>query len=242
MIVKTEALVIRVVKYADSKVIVDMFTRSEGRLSFAVKLSAGAKGKFRRQMFQPLTLLYLEADVNERVQLHRLREVAVAHPYSSLSLDADKLSIAIFVSEFLYFALREETSNSQLYDFVADSLMWLDEAHSSYANFHLVFLIRISRFLGFYPNVEDYHQSDWFDLRNATFVPSCPNHNEWINPEEARRIQTIMRMNYNNSHLFKMSRHDRQRLLEVLLTFYRIHIPNFPELKSLDVLTTIYSS
>lgn len=241
MIVKTEALVIRTVKYADNKMIVDMFTRSEGRLSFAVKTSAAAKGKFRRQIFQPLTLLYIEAEVNERQQLHRLREATVSHPYKTLTYDADKLSITIFASEFLYFVLRDEVSNPSLFDFVADSLKWLDEARSQYANFHLVFLIRISRFLGFYPNVTDYHEGDWFDLRNASFVSSSPNHNDCVDQEESRHIQTIMRMNYNNIHLFKMSRHDRQRLLEVLVHFYQIHIPNFPEMKSLEVLSTIYN-
>lgn len=241
MIVKTEALVIRTVKYADNKIIVDMFTRDEGNLSFVVKIASSAKAKMHRQLFQPLTLLYIEADVNERQQLHRLREVMIAHPYSSLTLNMDKLSIGVFVSEFLYFALRNEVRNPLLFDFAADSLMWLDEANSSFVNFHIVFLIRISRFLGFYPNIDDYHSGDWFDLRNASFVSSCPNHNEWVAPEESRRIQTIMRMNYNNAHLFKMGRHDRQRLLDILVSFYRIHIPNFPELKSLDVLTTIYN-
>lgn len=242
MIVKTEALIIRTVKYADNKIIVDMFTRNEGRLSFAVKLANGVKAKMRRQLFQPLTLLYIEADVNERQQLHKLREATILHPYSSLTFDADKLSISIFASEFLYYALREESPNPRLFEFIADSLMWLDEAKSSFANFHLVFLIRISRFLGFFPNVADYRPGDWFDLRNACFVSSSPNHKDWVAPEESRRIQTIMRMNYNNIHLFKMSRHDRQRLLEVLIHFYQIHIPNFPAMKSLDVLTTIYDA
>lgn len=240
MIVKTEALIIRTVKYADNKIIVDMFTRDQGKLSFAVKLANSAKAKMRRQLFQPLTLLYIEADINERQQLHKLREATILHPYSSLTLNMDKLSIGIFVSEFLYYALREESVNPQLFEFIADSLMWLDETTSSFANFHLVFLIRISRFLGFYPNVSDYRKGYWFDLRNACFVASQPNHHEYLAPDEARPVQTIMRMNYANSHLFKMNRRERKRLLEVIIDFYRIHIPSFPELKSLDILTDIY--
>lgn len=240
MIVKTEALVIRTVKYADNKVIVDMFTRDEGKLSFAVKLSNSSKSKMRRQLFQPLTLLYIEADVSERQQLHKLREANILHPYSTLALNMDKLAIGIFVSEFLYYALREETANPQLFEFIADSLMWLDETRASFANFHLVFLIRISRFLGFFPNVNDYNAGCWFDLRNACFVPTQPSHHECLTPDEARRVQTIMRMNYANSHLFKMNRHERKRLLEVIVDFYRIHIPSFPEMKSLDILADIY--
>lgn len=240
MIVKTDALVLRTVKYADSKIIVDMFTRDEGVLSFAVKIANSKKGKYKRQLFQPLTLLYIEADINPRQQLHHLHEATISHPYSTLTLDMDKLSIAIFISEFIYHALRQEIRNPLLFDFVADSLMWLDAAQRSYANFHLVFLIRVSRFLGFYPNVTDYTPGDWFDLRNACFSSVQPSHNDRLTPEEAQRIQTIMRINYANSHLFRMTRHDRQRLLEVLIDFYRIHIPNFPELKSLDILSTIY--
>lgn len=240
MIVKTEAIVIRTVKYADSKVIVDMFSRDEGYLSFSVKFANSSKGRLHRQFFQPLTLLYIEADVNERQQLHKLREATIAHPYRTLTLDMDKLSISIFISEFLYYTLRGETCNPRLFEFVSDSLVWLDTATSSVYNFHLVFLIKTSLFLGFYPNVSDYNSGDWFDLRNACFVSTKPNHKEYLIPDEACRIQTIMRMNYANGHLFKMSRHDRKRLLEVILDFYRIHIPNFQKMKSLDIISDIY--
>lgn len=51
-----------------------------------------------------------------------------------------------------------------------------------------------------------------------------------------------MRMDYPTMHLFHMSHTDRNRLLEVALVYYRLHLPDFPDLRSLSVLQELYSS
>jgi DNA repair protein RecO (recombination protein O) len=50
----------------------------------------------------------------------------------------------------------------------------------------------------------------------------------------------MMRMDYSTMHLFKMSHEERNRLLEVSLTYYRLHLPDFPEMKSVGVLQELY--
>ena len=62
----------------------------------------------------------------------------------------------MFLAEFLYRALKEEAPNEPLFAYLQHSIRWLDECEGrSFANFHLVFLMRLSRFLGLYPNVDD---------------------------------------------------------------------------------------
>ena len=111
---------------------------------------------------------------------------------------------------------------------------------TSFANFHLVFLMRLSRFLGLYPNVEEYSSSDYFDLLNACFVSSQPYHGMFVRPEEASHIRTLMRMNYETMHLFAMNRMERNRCLDIINEYYRLHLPDFPELKSLPVLQELF--
>ena len=229
-------------KYGETRLIVDMFTRSYGRLSFIVSLPKSAKGKMKKQFFQPLTLLEIETDVRPRLQLQKLSDARLLHPFSTIPFDQHKLSIALFIAEFLYYALRSEQQNALLFDYVTDSIQWLDGQDSRFANFHLVFLMRLSRFLGFYPNLDDYSAGDYFDLRESVFLSAPPVHRDFLYPQEAEKVQLMMRMDFATMHLFQMSHTERNRLLEVALSYYRLHIPDFPELKSLSVLQELYES
>ena len=105
MLTKTTAIVLHNIKYGDSKMIVDMFTRAHGRMSFLVPMPKSAKSKIRKQLFQPLSLLSLEYDYRPKVQLQKLREASMQHPYSSLPFDIDKLTVGMFLAEFLYHSL-----------------------------------------------------------------------------------------------------------------------------------------
>ena len=240
MEVKTEAVVLRSFKYGDNKLIVDLFTRSDGRVSFVVPLPKSGKGKIKKQFFQPLSQLTVEYDLRPRVQLQRLKEAGLAYPYVSIPFDMVKLSVSLFLSEFLCYALRGEQRNELLYRYIVDSLQWLDECREGMANFHLVFLMRLTRFLGFYPNLDDYEEGSCFDLRGSCFCPHPPLHRDFLAPDEARKISLMMRMNYQTMHLFRISRQERNRLLEVAVRYYAIHIPDFPELKSLEVLKSMF--
>lgn len=195
----------------------------------------------RKQLFQPLTLLDIEWDMRPMVQLQKLKYVGLCYPYSSVPFDASKLSITLFLAEFLYYALRREQQNVLLFDYIADSLKWLDGCGDSFANFHLVFMIRLSRFIGFFPNTEGYCKGDFFDMRAATFSSVAPIHSEFLRPEDAGRINTLMRMNYDTMHLFRMSRNERNRIVDVLVAYYRIHVPDFPELRSLQVMKELWN-
>ena len=240
MLTKTQAVVLHSLKYGETRMIVDMFTRSHGRTSFIVSIPKSAKSKVKKQFFQPLTVLEIETDVRPNVQLQKLNNVRLACPFASIPFEPNKLSISLFVTEFLYYALRSEQQNVLLFDYLINSIQWLDSQKGTFANFHLVFLMRLSRFLGFYPNLDDYRAGDYFDLRESVFLSSPPVHRDFLFPEEAEKVQLMMRMDYPTMHLFRMSHQERNRLLEVSLTYYRLHLPDFPEMKSVSVLQELY--
>lgn len=240
MLTKTDAIVLRAFKYGESRMIVDMYTRDHGRLSFGVPLPKSSKGRLKKQLFQPLTLLSIEVDVRQNQQLQKLAGATVRTPLPSLQTDPVKLSVTLFLNEFLYHALKGEQQNAPLFDYVVNSLQWLDSADEQTANFHLVFVMRLARFLGFYPNLDDYSPGDFFDLRASTFCRQQPLHRDVLQPQEAEKVQLMMRMDYATMHLFRLSRQDRGRLVEIALTYYKIHLPAFPELKSLGVLQEMW--
>lgn len=240
MLTKTQAIVLHSLKYGETRLIVDMFTRQFGRLSFIVSMPKTAKSKMKKQFFQPLSLLEIETDVRPKMQLQKLSDVRLASPFASIPFHPHKLSMALFLAEFLYYALRSEQRNELLYDYVESSILWLDGQEDRFANFHLVFLMRLSRFLGFYPNLDHYQTGDYFDLRESEFLSAPPLHRDFLYPEEADKVQLMMRMDYPTMHLFRMSHQERNRLLEVTLIYYRLHLPDFPEMKSISVLQELY--
>ena len=147
----------------------------------------------------------------------------------------------MFLAEFLTHATRDEHETDLLYQFVESSILWLDEVEQGFANFHLVFMIRLTRFIGFFPNAEDGEPQAYFDLLNGCFTPSPPPHAHFLMPAEAGKIGLLMRLSYKTMHLCAMSRMERNRCTEVILEFYRLHVPGFPEMKSLEVLRQLFA-
>ncbi len=239
LMVRTKAVVLRSVKYGEGALVVDMLTEQQGRVSFMVKVTKSSHGKMRRQFFMPLTLVEVDFDYRQRSSLQRIRDIRISQPLPSLGMDPVKISISLFMAEFLCHATRDEHLNEPLFQFVSFSLQWLDGVERGFANFHLVFMMRLSRFVGFFPNTDE-REGRYFDLLNACFTSSVPPHGHFLAPAEASKIGMLLRLSYQTMHLCAMSREERNRCTEVILEYYRLHVPGFPALKSLDVLRQLF--
>lgn len=238
---KTTGIVLRCLKYNDTSHIVNVYTELTGSASYIIKVSRARRTGVRSSFFHPLALVELETEGRNSAQLRKITEARLPYPLHSLPVNPFKASIALFLGEFLYYALREEGVNEPLFAYLLHSIRWFDGCKElSIANFHLVFLMRLSRFLGLYPNLEGFKQGCYFDLQNAQFVYFRPKHNQYLHPEESSLVVNLMRMNYETMHLFSFNRLQRVRCLEVLNDFYRIHIPGFPQLRSLEVLQELF--
>ncbi len=243
MLQKTLGIVLRTLKYNDTSFIADLYTEVVGRASFIVRIPRSRKTTVKSVLFQPLALVELEADFPPNANLYKIKEAKSFYPFSTIPYDPYKSAIALFLSEFLYYAVREEAENRPLFAYLQHSIIWLDECRDSYANFHLVFQMRLSRFLGLYPNLDNYHSGDYFDLQSACFTPMRPQfHSSYLLPEEAAQLTVLMRMNYDTMHLFSMHRTERVRCLTIMNEFYRFHLPGFPVLKSLEVLKELFDA
>lgn len=237
---KTTGIVLRSIKYNDSTYIVDIYTKQRGRTSFSVKVSRSRKGSIKPNLLQPLSMLEFEADFRPINNLHTIREAKFYYPFKSISGNPYKSAVGLYLAEILYYSLREETQNTTLFTYLTHSLQWLDESEDNISNFHLVFLIHLLRFLGLYPNTENYRKGDYFDLQNACFTPQPPFHPSFLNPEEASYLLYLMRINYKTMHLYSMTQRVRRRCLSVINEYYRLHLPEFPNLHSLEILSQLF--
>jgi len=230
----TRAIVLKYFRYGESSVIADLFTESDGHQSVIFSIGKSKSKRVQLQQLRPLSVVEAEYVPSSRGGLARLSSVSCALPQRSIPFVEAKLSMTLFLSEWLSKALRAEPANEPLFAYMLAGIEWLDNAESSYLSFHLVFLMRLTRFLGFYPNLTD--ESLYFDLRNACFSSVVPLHPYYLSADESAKVKLLMRMDYETMHLFKINKEERNRCVEVLLEYYRLHLPDFPELKSFEIL------
>lgn len=237
---KTQAIVLGTVPYADRQLIADLFTRESGRVSFLVKWSAGNKAKVKKQFFQPLSLLEIDYQHKPNKSLQRMSEVHILRPWLTINSDMHKIPLTFFSAEFLRHATKSEQFVQALFDFVVAACQWLDTSQRGWSNFHLIFAMRLSRFLGFFPNLEHYTPQSFFDLRAGAFTTYRPLHPDYLSVSESEALYQLMRFNFSTIHLLHLTRMQRNRIIDVILEFYRLHVPGFPSLKSLDILRALF--
>ncbi|MBO7067726.1 MAG: DNA repair protein RecO [Bacteroidaceae bacterium] len=244
MLERTTGIVLHHLKYNDDSIIVNIYTQLHGNVGFLIKVPRQKRSNVRTLLLRPLNILELDFDFRPNQTLQRINDLRLYISYDSLPYDHIKGTLALFLSEFLYHVLKHEMANPSLFQYLCNSLLWLDRSHNTQkglANFHLVFLTRLTRFLGFWPNVQGFVHGMVFDLREATMVNSLPAHGQYLNGEESAFLPLLLRINYATMHLLRFSRQQRTHVLDMLVDYYRMHIPEFPEMKSLDVLRTVFS-
>jgi len=239
MIVNTKGIVLKSIKYSESSVIVKIFTESFGLQSYIIKGVRSKKVKMKAALFQPLQLLNLSASHRENKNLNFINEAGVAHAYQSIPFDAAKLSVLLFLNEILIRSIKEETSNANLFDWLWKSLIWYDLTEPSSSDFHLIFLMQLTKFLGFYPK-NPISSSTYFDLLEGVFVNSEPPHPHYISGSFAEKFHHLNTVSFNQLHELSFSTRQRRKMLSTLITYYQLHLPGFGEVKSLLVLQQIF--
>lgn len=237
MLVKTKAIVLSALKYQEKSLIVKCFTQSEGLKSYFVPSAFSTKKSSQRiAYFQPLTILEIEANHKNKGSLEHFKEIKVAVPYQTINLDIFKTTIVIFLSEVLHHAIKEEEKNESLFTFLETALIWLD-THDEIANFHLILLLEVTKFLGFYP---DDSEADlpFFDIIEGNFTLHQGMNSFAQN--ESFLLKKLMELKFDSGQkLFTSS--ERQLLLKNLLDYYAIHLDGFRKPKSLEVLKEVFS-
>ncbi|MDO4929938.1 MAG: DNA repair protein RecO C-terminal domain-containing protein [Bacteroidales bacterium] len=242
MLVTTRGIVLHTFKYNDESLVAEVLTETEGVVSFMVHISHSPRAAVRYTLFRPLALLEFSWNVRPGGGIQRPKSVQVAMPLCSIPFDPYKTTMALFLAEFLRSAVKVETDAGPLFEYIFDSIVWLDTCREGYANFHLVFLLRLARFLGFEPNLENASPGAYFDLEASQFTFFLPTHRHYLPPVDAARLPLLMRMNFGTMHLFRFSGSERSRLLEYINIYYRLHLPDFPEMKSLAVLKELFDA
>lgn len=240
MQIKTQGVVLNSTKYNDKYSLVHIYTKHTGRMVYMVYRTKSRNKRVPANLFTPLNLLEIDAEHFANRDIHRIKEVHNLFPYSSIPGSIQKTSIQFFIAEFLSKVLKDATDTHLTFSFVSESMKVLELAQRSCANFHLVFMVRLMHFLGIYPHVESYAKGYSFDLMLGEFVCQKPLHPHYIPSTESHMVVYLHRMTFKNMHLFKLTRQQRQEITSGILDYYKIHIQDFPLLKSVEILPQLF--
>lgn len=238
MLVKTKAIVVSSLKYGEADLIVKCFTLSSGLKSYLLRnILKSKKGKLRASLFQPLTHLEIEANHKDKGTLERMREAKVSHHFKTLHTDVVKSSIVLFLSEVLRNSILEEEENVALFQFLENATLWLD-SNKENANFHLLFLLQLSKHLGFYPDTST-KDFPFFNLLDGTFETLELNA-YCYKDERISLLKTLLGTNFDALAQIKLNQNKRSAFLHMLLDYYELHLHGFKKPRSLAVLNTIF--
>lgn len=236
----TPGIVLDHVNYSETSIVVHIYTSLFGPQSYMVNGVRRSKNKGKAVFLQPLTLMQLEVTRHEKKEIHRIVDFKVIHPFKTIPFDQTKRAITFFITEVLSKALREEHPNEELFRFVFHSVRVLDEDVAGVTNFHLFFMFKLSRFLGFGASDQADGAYAVFDLKNSEFRETKPDHPYFIEGDTLKNWRKLSELEAGYLDRLKLSSLQRRELLNALVLYYELHILNFKTLKSIKVLHALF--
>ncbi|MDZ7879229.1 MAG: DNA repair protein RecO [Saprospiraceae bacterium] len=250
MVVKTRGIVLRAIKYSETSVIVDIFTEQFGLRSYIISGVRTSKSKVAAGLLQVMSLVDIVA-YEKAEKLNRLTEIRAAHVYTALPFDMTRMSVGLFMTEVAQRTIKGSEENRPLFNFLFDVFKFLDMTDGSVANLHLAFLVELSGYFGFRPEVneDEYYEEEelTLDLREGIFLPFYEDEEEGSEPLPQHflkaNLTTILReflkTPWHESANIKMNRDERRALITELLRFYQWHLEGFPDIQSFKILQEI---
>jgi DNA repair protein RecO (recombination protein O) len=241
MLIKTKAIVISTLKFQEKSLIVKCFTQSDGLKSYFVRDAFSSRkssriGGPKMAYFQPLSIIEIEAVHKNKGTLEHFKEIKIATPFRTIHADVIKSTIVLFLSEMLHHAIHEEEKNEPLFYFIESALEWLDN-HNETANFHLILLLEITKFLGFYPDVSEIDFT-FFEMNEGVFSPLHAISS--LSEHETQLFKKLLDLKFDNEQkTFHVI--ERQILLRIIIDYYSIHLDGFKKPKSVEVLKAVFA-
>ncbi len=236
MLKTVEGIITRTVKYGESSMILDILSGEDGIKSYIVGGIRSKGKKNRSALVSVLNLVKIEAYVKSDDKLSRIKEISFSHVYRSIPFDVVKSSIAMLLVEICRKAAKRSDDSRNVYNYIVKGLIHLDNTDEGLAHFHIKFLIGLAKHLGFEMTNNYSEQHHLFDLKEGSFSTTKGEHRLSLDAEHSRYIHQYLSM----GSLDGITRSGRKVILTTLIDYYRYHIDEFGELKSLDVILSLY--
>ncbi len=239
MLHKTRGIVFKVTDYGESSVIVQVYTEKFGMQSYIVNGAKKPRAKINRNMLQPLYLLDMVVYHKNNGTIQRIAELKNAPLLQTIPYDVIKSSLVLFLNEVLYKSVKQQQGDEHLFGFIFKAIELLDHLDTNLANFHLVFLMALSRHLGFYPDRNKPEGANYFDMNNGVFTRHKPESWQYLSPPHTQNFFLVLQYGFERMENISLKNSERRYLLTKLLDYYALHVDGFGNIRSQEVLEAV---
>ncbi|WP_126969774.1 DNA repair protein RecO [Gynurincola endophyticus] len=242
---KTKGIVLRSTKYGETSVITSIYTELFGVQSYLINgvRVEQKKASSKANLLQPAAILDLVVYHQEQKNLQRVKDLKWDHLYQNIYFNIIKNAAALFAIELLQKTLKQPEANPELFYFIENSFISLDEGDEWItANFPIFFALHLMHHYGFSLLHQEGNPQQYFDLAEAQFVEEHPIHPQFIAPPITQYLLQILDTDaVEKIGAVKMSKEVRGYLLQSIQQFYQIHFSDFGTLKTLPILKEVLS-
>ena len=219
MLHKTRGVVLKTTSYSESSVVVQVFTEKFGLQSYLINGVKKPKSKIKLNMLQPLHLLEMVVYHKASGSLQRISEIRNQPVLQFIPYDIIKSSIALFINEVLYKSLKLHFEDEPLFNFIFKGVELLDKSQEGLGNFHICFLLRLSKYLGFYPDRTLEKEARFFDLKEGVYTLHQPLHLFIIDESLIKDFRSLISSSFENLAQLSISSSNRRSLLSKILDY-----------------------
>jgi len=237
MLSRTSIIILNYTKYSDSAVIVNALSDIYGRISF-ILYGINKNKQSKLISFQPLFILDTQIYYKPNRSIQKIKEYKLSTPLINIVSDIRKSSLAIFLAEVISKTVKEEYIDKLLFDFIKTSILILEELEHNISIFHILFLIKLSKYLGFYQ--EYIYKARYFDYKEGVATNVIPTHKHYMDENTYNIFIHLNKLAFNSSNIKNIDLKDRDKVLEILLDMYKLHIHSFNNLKSYSIFKEIF--
>ncbi len=242
MVYTTKGIVLRTIPYGDTSVITNLYTEQFGLESYIINgIRTSRKSSMKGNLFQPSAILELEVYHNELKKLQRIKDARWHYLYQHVFFSVPKNAVALFLTELLQKVIKQPEHNPGLYHFIENAYMQLDLADAKItAGYPLFFALNLTAFFGFGIRNDYSAEKKILDLSEGEFVCEIPIHPYFIQGRLCAGISEMLKvMQFCELGRVSLSHSERRQMLEAVLQFYALHVPDFGTMKTLPVLQEV---
>jgi len=149
MILRSEAIVLRVRPFRDSSLICQFYTQAFGRKDMLAKGVRSKRGRQKHALFQVGSQLQVVFYDRSTRELQSLSESSLAHTYACLYTEPARMMYAQLGCEVFAQAVQEEEANPDAYHLLKEYLLALDAPEARLYSVLIAFLVGMCAERGF---------------------------------------------------------------------------------------------
>ncbi len=234
MLIKTRGIIFKAIKYSETSLIMDIYTEEKGLQKYIISGVRNKRSKVKTGLLQVATLVDMVAYFRDTNSMNRIKEIKAAQIYQSIPFDLMKGTISLFMVELAQKTIKEEESNPDLFNFLFSQFADLDQLEKIDPNFHLYFMLDLSGYLGFFPGGNWSETTPWLNMKDGNFTQEEPLHQYAFDKNLSKQVGLLMK-----KETVKLTRLERQKIVQKLIDYYRIHIESFSGLNTHEILKEV---